>query len=149
MVGIGPDITGKFHPKVILTLQGVGAWLAVNGEAIYGTRPWKLFGEGPTEVAEGAFTDTNRTAFTGEDVRFTTKGDVLYAILLAWPESGIATIRSLGRSTGLYTGEIHTITLLGDNNESLAFTQGDDALTVTLPETKPCDHAFVLKITAG
>ena len=87
-------------------------WLQVNGEAIYDTRIWDIFGEGPTEIPEGAFTDTKRNPFTPADIRFTQQGDTLYAILLAYPEdealitslaSGsvdIASVRMLGSWRG-------------------------------------------------
>jgi len=79
-------------------LLAVGGWLKVNGDAIYGARQWKVYGEGPTKVAAGSFHDTETRPYTAEDFRFTTKGPVLFAIELAWPTSGEAVIRSLGTS---------------------------------------------------
>jgi alpha-L-fucosidase len=119
-------------------------WLALNGEAIYGTRPWKVFGEGPTEVSEGAFTDTKCAAFTGEDIRFTTKGDTLYAIALAWPGERL-TIKSLGTAAGLLGGEVSSVELLG-HAEPLIWERGEHGLTIALPEQLPCQHAFTFKI---
>lgn len=58
-------------------LLEIGRWLAVNGEGIYGTRPWKIFGEGPTQVVSGSFSDTKRKPFTWQDLRFTAKGSTL------------------------------------------------------------------------
>ena len=95
-------------------LRDIGQWLAVNGEAIYGTRPFAVFGEGPTAVVEGPFADEKRKAFTSEDVRFTTKDGQLYAIVLAWPESGRVTIRSLGRRASPHLPqEVASVELLG------------------------------------
>jgi alpha-L-fucosidase len=127
-------------------LLEIGAWLWVNGESIYGTRPWKVYGEGPTQVLSGGFTDTRRGAFTSEDIRFTTKGNVLYAILLGWPAQGEAVIRSLGSHLKLYNREIREVRLLGAN-EPVEWTRQSDGLKVKLPPQKPCAHAFVLKIT--
>ncbi|RME54724.1 MAG: alpha-L-fucosidase, partial [Caldilineae bacterium] len=79
LLNVGPRADGTIPEPEQDILRGIGAWLAANGEAIYGTRPWYEFGEGPTQVLSGAFTDTRRTPFTSKDIRFTRKGDALYA----------------------------------------------------------------------
>jgi alpha-L-fucosidase len=136
-IGPRPDGTIPEHEQEIL--RGIGRWLATNGEAIYGTRPWVVFGEGPTQVVEGSFNDTKREAFTGEDLRFTTKGGVLYAIALAWPGKAL-TVKTLGAGHGRVSG----VRLLGHG--ALAFTQDSGGLHVTLPETAPGEHAFAFRI---
>jgi len=64
-------------------LLAMGRWLAINGEAFYGTRPWKISGEGPTKVVGGSFHDTATKPYTSRDIRFTTRDGLLYAIVLA------------------------------------------------------------------
>ena len=88
LLNIGPRADGTIPEEEQAMLREIGAWLEVNGEGIYGTRPWCNLGEGPTQVMEGAFTDTKRTVFTSEDIRFTAKERMLYAHVMAWPEDG-------------------------------------------------------------
>jgi alpha-L-fucosidase len=118
--------------------------LALNDEAIYGTRPWKVFDKGPTQVVEGQFTDTKRSAFTGQGIRFTTRGDTLNAIALAWP-GNFVTIKSLGSTAGLWSGDIADVQLLGHPGK-LDWQHNTDVLTIQLPDQPPCQHAFVFKI---
>jgi alpha-L-fucosidase len=148
LLNVGPLSDGTIPEEDQRILLEVGRWLAVNGEAVYATRPWKVFGEGPTEVHEGGFTDTRRTAFTAQDIRFTAKGQkTLYAIFLAWP-AGELSIQSLGSNLRLYNHRIESVELLG-SAEPVQWTREPAALTVRLPQARPCDHAFTLKITAA
>jgi alpha-L-fucosidase len=92
-----------------------------------------------------AKTDTKRSPFTGQDIRFTIKGETLYAIALAWPGQQLV-IRSLGASTGLWNQAIGNIRLLGHHGP-LTWGRTDQALVIDLPDQPPCEHAFVVKIT--
>ena len=123
-------------------LRSIGGWLKINGEAIYGTRPWKKFGEGPTAVVAGSFADVKRAAFTGEDIRFTTKGDTLYAIALGWPENGKLVMKSLPDGAG----RVKSVRLLGFSGK-LNWSQTVEGLVVSLPVQRPCDYAITLKIS--
>ncbi len=143
LLNVGPKADGTIPEGDQEILREIGAWLRVNGEAIYGTRPWKVYGEGPTPVVEGAFTDTERAPFTPEDVRFTTKGDVLYAVILAEPGPQ-TTIRSLAKGMQLDPRPIERVGLLG-GPASLPFEQTEAGLVVLMPEA-PCRHAVSLRI---
>ncbi|MGQ9629476.1 MAG: alpha-L-fucosidase [bacterium] len=146
LLNIGPRPDGTIPEAEEEILLEIGRWLALNGEAIYGTRPWKVFGEGPTEVVEGSFSDTKRSAFTGEDIRFTTKGDTLYAIALAWPEGGKLRITSLGEDSRLSGQPIAKVELLGSSTK-VSWSRDSSALTIELPDMKPCEYAYVFRIS--
>lgn len=142
LLNIGPKADGTIPEPEQKILLEIGDWLKVNGEAIYGSRPWRVYGEGPTEVTEGAFTDTKRSSFTGQDIRFTTNNGCLYAIVMDWPGSE-AVIRSLKAEVG--AGKIARVSLLGmDGN--LNWKQDGDGLKVQMPDQKVGAHAYTLKI---
>jgi alpha-L-fucosidase len=123
----------------------VGAWLKVNGDAIYGTRPWKIYGEGPTKVTEGSFHDTDTQPYTAEDFRFTTKGAALYAIELGWPSNHEAVIHALSRAALGDGVKIASVALLG-SDAKVAFDQRDDGLHIQLPEQGSGKYACSFRI---
>ena len=125
-------------------LRDVGSWLKVNGDAIYGARPWNIFGEGPTQVVEGSFNDTNTHPYTPEDFRFTTKGDSLYAIELGWPSKPEALIHSL-KTPAAGERPVESVELVGFDGK-VQFKQQDDGLHIQLPERNPGKYAYVYKI---
>jgi len=145
LLNIGPHADGTIPDTDAGILRDIGRWLSLNGEAIYASRPWKVYGEGPTQVVAGSFQDTKRSDFTARDVRFTTKGDILYAIVLGWPENGEVTIESLASKRGLFSGAIGQVELLGGQG-ALEWSHTDEGLRVKLPAQPPLEPAFVLKI---
>ena len=147
LLNIGPRPDGTIPEPEQEILRGIGSWLRVNGEAIYGTRPWNLFGEGPTEVVEGSFNDTKRRTFGGQDVRFTTKGATLYAVALAWPGKSL-TIRSLAATGKDAPRRVREVALLGHDGR-LEWTQDASGLVIRLPERAPCEHAYAFRISGS
>ncbi len=145
LLNVGPRPDGTIPEAERDLLRAIGRWLAANGEAIYGTRPWKVYGEGPTQVVGGMFQEAKRSPFTGADVRFTQKDGALYAILLGWPEGGEAVIHSLGRASALYPAEIGQVTLLA-TGEPVPWLREAGALRVKLPERLAGEAAIALKL---
>ena len=144
---------GSIDSDEVKIVGDIGAWLKVNGEAIYATRPWTVFGEGPaTKSFETGQFDGQRDAdtkpFTPADIRFTQSKDgrTLYALVLAFPADGKVTIQSLAENSASWPGKIGGVRMPGLRGK-LKFTRDANGLHVTLPDKKPCDIAFALKIT--
>jgi len=141
LLNIGPRADGTITDEETQTLLGTGKWLDVNGEAIYGTRPWKIFGEGPTESASGSFVD-QKIPFNAKDIRFTEKAGVLYAIALGIPAENTV-IKALSSKAG--NGTIASVELMG-SNEKLSWTQQDAGLVIKPVKTYPSENAVVYTI---
>jgi alpha-L-fucosidase len=144
LLNIGPRSDGTIPEEVQQVLLAVGGWLKVNGEAIYGTRPWTTFGEGPTQVVAEKFHDTDTKPYTSQDFRFTTKGATLYATELAWPADGHAVIHALKSEAG--QAKVASVTLLGAT-APVPFEQRADGLYLELPATPPTPFASSFRIT--
>jgi alpha-L-fucosidase len=143
LLNIGPRSDGTITDEETNVLLETGKWLQVNGEAIYGTRPWKIYGEGPTESASGEF--KSQKPYTSRDLRFTIKGDTLYVITLALPApQELLTISSLGLNKN--KGVIANIEMVG-NNKKLKWSQKKDAVKILSPENFPSENASAFRIT--
>lgn len=115
-------------------LAEMAAWIAVNGEAIFASRPWTRYGEGPTAVVTGMQNEGGARPWTARDIRFTTRAGVLYALPLDWPEEGVVHIRSLGRET-LGGRTVERVEMVG-GDAPLIYRQTDDELAITLPDRR-------------
>jgi alpha-L-fucosidase len=130
LLNVGPKADGTISVGQRQRLLEIGKWLETNGEAIYGTRPWVSYREGP---------NTDRYHLTAEDIRFAAKDSCLYAIVMDWPKGDKVTLSSVP------VGKIASLSLLGYGE--ISYAENNGKLVVPLPEARPCDHAFVLKFT--
>jgi alpha-L-fucosidase len=151
MLSVPLQRDGQPDADEIKIVSEIGAWLKVNGEAIYATRPWKVYGEGPSTATadKGQFDgqrDVSDKPFTAEDIRFTQSkdGKTLYAIVLEIPADGKVTIKSLAGNSANWAGKIGSVRLIGGGK--LTFTRDAGGLHVSLPEKFEGKTAFALKI---
>lgn len=159
LLNVGPYADGSFHPEAVRILEEIGDWLALNGDAIYETRPFVIAAEGPNEgedtdydtdkikeqLKKGNAVDVYGGRLTSSDYRFTTHGSDLYAIAMGWPEDGKFHISTL-RENGPFERPIQRVSMIGCEG-ALAFTRDREGLHVNAPSGKPCNYAYVLKIS--
>ena len=131
------------------TLEGITSWMAVNSEGIYATKPWKIYGEGPStkiSVGNGGFNEGKKPDMGADDIRYTTKGPAMYAFVQGWPGAEII-LPALGTASAQSPAKVHAVSLLG-GPKKLKFTQEAAGLRVTMPEQKPAasDIGVTLKL---
>jgi alpha-L-fucosidase len=132
--------SGELDAEELQILSAITAWMRVNGEGIYSTRPWKVHGEGPSisqPETGAAFNERNRKDLTAEEIRFTTKGQHVYAFVMGWP-TGETVVKSIDQ-------KVHNVELLGHKGK-LKWSQDSAGLKVAMAAEKPSELAVTLKI---
>jgi alpha-L-fucosidase len=155
LLNVGPRPDGTIPKPAADRLRGIGAWLDTNGEAVRGTRPWWVFGEGPTDVTSSEFEEASAVTFTDEDVRFLRgkPGDPAYAVLLEWPADGEVELETSlhRRLTGRHRADEPVnpdrVKLLGaDGDPEWRVNEDAGTLRITLPRRNGLEHAYVLRL---
>jgi len=146
--------SGELDDKASAFLDDMSKWMAINSECIYSTRPWVIYGEGPSVKDDATVKDSAGNPprglgpnLTAGDIRFTTKGDVLYAIVMGWPESGKISIKALATNSANYQGDIGSVQMLGSSG-NLEIARDENGLAVTLPaqRSETDNYGIALKI---
>jgi alpha-L-fucosidase len=146
--------SGALDGEELKILSEISNWMTINGEGIYSTRPWKIFGDGPVATAPApatgrgnAFNERNRKDLTAEEVRFTAKGKTLYAFVMGWPEKEVI-IKPLAANSAAGPVKVENVQLLGFKGK-LKWAQGTTGLRVQMPPQRPSDHAVTLKVSTA
>jgi alpha-L-fucosidase len=144
LLNISPRADGSIPDNQRAVLLDLGTWLERNGEAIYETRPWRVFGEGPTRLSSGGGF-VKAVEYTAADIRFTTRGeDVLYVTSLGRPQ-GQLTVQSLSTNLSLYEGEIGDVSLVGSDDQ-VSWERDETGLNIEMPQTVPEQLAYVWRV---
>ncbi|MGI6672554.1 MAG: alpha-L-fucosidase [Christensenellales bacterium] len=157
LLNVGPCADGTFHEDAVKQLHRIGEWLKVNGEAIYGTYPFSVAGEGDTvmddedyniervkqQMKDGIEMESGMYNLTGNDVRFTQTDEAVYIIGFGPPKNNILRLHTL--RTGGPLGNVRSVKLLGTKND-VHFTRDDNGMTFFLLENYPFEEAFVIRL---
>jgi len=139
--------SGELDLEEMQVLEGITAWMDINSEGIFASRPWKIYGEGPStevKIETGNFNENKQKDLTFEDVRFTSKGSTLYAFVMGWPEKE-AVVKSLGLASSQAPGAIRDLEILGYKGK-INWKQDEAGLKVQMPAEKGSDAGFTLKV---
>lgn len=147
--------SGELDAAEMRVLEGITEWMSVNGEGVFATRPWKVSGEGPSMhvvVAQNGFNEGKQPDLGAKDIRFTRKGQYLYAFVQGWPEAqgrpSEVMIEALGLNSPQQPGKILEVRLLGQDG-ALKFLQSTSGLTVTLPSERPAASQIGITLRAN
>lgn len=147
LLNVSPMADGTIPDNQKKVLLEMGAWLEKHGEAIYETRPWAVFGEGPTRLEKGGHF-IREVEYTPQDIRYTSKGQTVYAIFLGWPGAGKEVVLRAFDSSRVNGLKVESVSLLGSNAE-VRFVQENPGLKLTLPAKSPDEMAVVFKIVTS
>lgn len=145
LLNVGPKADGTIPEEAKAILTQMGNWLKINGEVVYGTRPWKIFGEGPTKVSKGNHSEKENKELSSEDVRFTTNKEILYATMMDWSKEGVYTIKSLAKNNKYDNRTLASVTFISGKNK-IDWKQTTEGLVIKVKGDKPCEAAYSFKI---
>lgn len=148
MLNISPMANGTIPADQRNVLLELGEWLNTNGEAIYGTRPWITFGEGPTKEPDGHF--NNHGAFTklvysNKDMRYTSKGNTIYATFFGWPNGESVLLETFAKGKTIGDLKVNNVSLLG-YEDKISWDMKDSGLEISLPDDTLNEMAIVFKL---
>lgn len=145
LLNVGPKSDGTIFAEDTAVLEAIGAWLDANGEAIYGSRPWRYAAEGPTKQEQGQFTDARDKVYTSEDFRFTEKDGKIYAACMRYPENGKILIRTFAKKAhtadAKFFGIIDNVEVLGFD-EKPAFEATEEGLVIRTENVRSDSPVF-------
>ena len=142
LLNVGPRANGEICEEEKSILRSVGKWLSLNGEAIYGSRPWRVYGEGPTQINDGGFSEKAEYDFTPQDIRYLVNGQYLYAIVLCPSKDGKYHLKELGgehkdpKVNSRFHGVVDSIELMGVPDSRIRYGFDDSALNIYSEKAK-------------